>query len=84
MLVGRYTQCFLGCAEVWKRIQQAIQQMIYVAPKAKSYHYLFYGGSQGKTATYSVERDNVTLRHYLARLARCLVAYRDVLMQWRT
>jgi len=68
---------------VWERTQEAIQQMVDVAPKAKWYfsdgfdaysrlwyHFGRYEVSEGKTDTYSVEGDNAELRHYLARLAR--------------
>ena len=68
---------------VWERTQEAIQQMVNEAPKAKGYfsdgfdaysrlwyHFGRYEVSQGKNDTYSVEGDNAELRHYLARLAR--------------
>lgn len=68
---------------VWERTQEAIQQMVDDAPKAKWYfsdgfdayqrlwyHFGRYEVSEGKTDTYSVEGDNAELRHYLARLAR--------------
>jgi insertion element IS1 protein InsB len=68
---------------VWQRTQEAIQEMVDEAPKAKRYysdafdvyerlwyHWGVYEVSQGKTDTYSVEGDNAELRHYLARLAR--------------
>ena len=68
---------------VGERTQEAIQQMVDDAPKAKWYftdgfdaysrlwyHYGRYEVSQGKNDTYSVEGDNAELRHYLARLAR--------------
>jgi insertion element IS1 protein InsB len=68
---------------VWQRTQEAIQEMVDEAPKAKHYysdafdvyerlwyHWGVYEVSQGKTDTYSVEGDNAELRHYLARLAR--------------
>lgn len=68
---------------VWERTQEAIQQMVDDAPKAKWYfsdgfdayqrlwyHFGSYEVSQGKNDTYAVEGDNAELRHYLARLAR--------------
>ena len=68
---------------VEERTQEAIQQIIDEAPKAKWYfsdgfdaysrlwyHFGRYEVSQGKNDTYSVEADNAELRHYLARLAR--------------
>ena len=68
---------------VWERTQEAIQQMVDHAPKAKWYfsdgfdaysrlwyHFGRYEVSEGKNDTYSVEGDNAELRHYLARLAR--------------
>lgn len=68
---------------VWERTQQAIQEIVDDAPKAKQYtsdafdaydrlwyHYGSYEVSDGKTDPYSVEGDNAELRHYLARLAR--------------
>ena len=68
---------------VWERTQEAIQQMLDEAPKAKWYysdgldvyarlwyHFGRYEVSQGKNDTYAVEGDNAELRHYLARLAR--------------
>jgi len=68
---------------VWERTQEAIQQMVDDAPKAKWYfsdgldaysrlwyHFGRYEVSEGKNDTYSVEGDNAELRHYLARLAR--------------
>ena len=68
---------------VEERTQDAIQQMVNEAPKAKWYfsdgfdaysrlwyHFGRYEVSQGKNDTYSVEADNAELRHYLARLAR--------------
>ena len=82
-IVDRLTRCFLGFQVVWERTQEAIQEMVDVAPKAKRYysdaldaydrlwyHWGVYEVSQGKTDTYSVEADNDELRHYLARLAR--------------
>jgi insertion element IS1 protein InsB len=68
---------------VWERTQQAIQDMVDDAPKAKIYysdafdaydrlwyHFGRYEVSEGKTETFSVEGGNAELRHYLARLAR--------------
>jgi IS1 family transposase len=68
---------------VWHRTQQAIQDMVDDAPKAKWYysdafdaykrlwyHFGRYAVSKGKEDTYSVEACNAELRHYLARLAR--------------
>ncbi len=68
---------------VWVRTQQAIQNVVDQAPKAKQYYsdgfdayqWLWYHFgrheiSKGKSDTYSVEADNAELRHYLARLAR--------------
>jgi IS1 family transposase len=68
---------------VEERTQDAIQQMVDEAPKAKWYfsdgfdaysrlwyHFGRYEVSQGKNDTYSVEADYAELRHYLARLAR--------------
>jgi IS1 family transposase len=68
---------------VWERTEEAIQQMVDDAPKAKWYfrdgfeaysglwyHFGRYEVSEGKNDTYSVEGDNAELRHYLARLAR--------------
>ena len=82
-MVDRKTRCILGWAVVWVRTQEAIQQMVDQAPKAKWYysdafdayqwlwyHFGRYEVSQGKADTYSVEADNAELRHYLARLAR--------------
>jgi len=60
----------LGWAVVWERTQEAIQQMVDEAPKAKWYYFGRYEVSEGKSDTYSVEADNAELRHYLARLAR--------------
>jgi IS1 family transposase len=81
--VDRKTRCFLGCAVVWERTQEAIQLLVDNGPKAKWYHsdafdiyaQLWYHCgryevSLGKAETYSVEGDNAELRHYLARLAR--------------
>jgi len=72
----------LGWKVVWQRTQQAIQDMVDDAPKAKWYysdaydaysrlwyHFGRYEVSDGKTDTYSVEAGNAELRHYLARLA---------------
>ena len=63
---------------VWERTQQAIQDMVDEAQKAKRYysdafdvydrlryHYGSYEVSEGKADTYSVEGDNAELRHYL-------------------
>ena len=82
-IVDRFTRCYLGFKVVWQRTQEAIQEMVDEAPKAKRYysdafdiyerlwyHWGVYEVSQGKTDTYSVEGDNAELRHYLARLAR--------------
>ena len=82
-IVDRVTRCYLGCQVVWQRTQEAIQEMVDEAPKAKRYysdafdaydrlwyHWGAYEVSQGKADTYSVEGDNAELRHYLARLAR--------------
>ena len=68
---------------VWGRTQEAIQNMVDDAPKAKIYysdaldaydrlwyHFGRYEGSQGTTETFSVEGGNAKLRHILARLAR--------------
>ena len=65
------------------RTQEAIQQIVDEAPKARWYfsdgfdaysrlwyHFGRYQVSEGKNDTYSVEGDNAELRHYLARLAR--------------
>ena len=73
----------MGWAVVWERTQEAIQQIVDEAPKAKWYysdgfdayshlwyHFGRYEVSDGKSDTYSVEGDNADLRHYLARLAR--------------
>jgi IS1 family transposase len=73
----------LGWAVVWIRTQEAIQQVVDQAPKAKWYysdgfdayqwlwyHFGRYEISKGKTDTFSVEADNAELRHSLARLAR--------------
>ena len=82
-IVDRLTRCYLGFRVVWERTQEAIQEIVDEAPKAKRYfsdafdayerlwyHWGVYEVSQGKTDTYSVEADNAELRHYLARLAR--------------
>lgn len=68
---------------VWERTQQALQELVDEAPKAKHYysdafeaydrlwyHWGRYEVSPGKSETYSVEGGNAELRHYLARLAR--------------
>lgn len=68
---------------VWQRTQEALQELVDEAPKAKryysdaleAYNRLWYHGgvyqvSQGKNDTYSVEADHAELRHYLARLGR--------------
>ena len=81
--MDRRTRCFLGIAVVKERTQQAIQEVVDKATKAKwyysdafdAYDRLWYHGgryevSVGKTDTYSVEGNNAELRHYLARLAR--------------
>jgi IS1 family transposase len=81
--VDRKTRCILGWVVVEERTQEAIQQMVDEAPKAKRYfsdgfdaysrlwyHFGRYEVSEGKSDTYSVEGDNAELRHYLARLAR--------------
>lgn len=81
--MDRKTRCILGWVVVWERTQEAIQQMLDDAPKAKWYfsdgfdaysrlwyHFGRYEVSEGKNDTYSVEGDNAELRHYLARLAR--------------
>ena len=60
---------------VWERTQEAIQQMVDDAPKAKWYcsdgleaysrlwdHFGRYEVSEGKSDTYSVEADNAELR----------------------
>lgn len=73
----------MGWAVVWERTQEAIQQMVDEAPKARWYysdgfdayarlwyHFGRYAVSEGKSDTFSVEADNAELRHYLARLAR--------------
>ncbi|MCC6931976.1 MAG: IS1 family transposase [Deltaproteobacteria bacterium] len=70
-------------AVVWIRTQEAIQQVVDQASKAKwyysdgfdAYQWLWYHLGRyevykGKADTYSVEADNAELRHYLARLAR--------------
>ena len=36
-MVDRQTSCFLGWKVVWERTQQAIQDMVDSAPKAKQY-----------------------------------------------
>jgi insertion element IS1 protein InsB len=67
----------------WVRTQEAIQQIVDQASKAKwyysdgfnAYQWLWYDFgryevSKGKANTYSVEADNAELRHYLARLVR--------------
>ena len=72
-----------GLTVVWVRSQEAIQQLVDRAPKAKWYfsdgfdayrwlwyHYGRFEVAKGKSETYSVEADNAELRHYLARLAR--------------
>lgn len=82
-IVDRLTRCYLGFRVVWQRTQEAIQELVDEAPKAKRYysdafdayerlwyHWGVYEVSQGKDETYSVEGDNAELRHYLARLAR--------------
>lgn len=82
-IVDRLTRCYLGCQVAWERTQEAIQELVDEAPKAKRYysdafdvydrlwyHWGVYEVSQGKTDTYSVEADNAELRHYLARLGR--------------
>ncbi len=81
--VDRLTRCYLGFRVVWNRTQEAIQELVDEAPKAKRYysdafeaydhlwyHWGVYEISVGKRDTYSVEADNAELRHYLARLAR--------------
>ena len=68
---------------VWEHTDNAIQEMVDDAPKAKqtfrdafdAYDRLWYHGgryavSEGKRETYFVEGDHAELRHYLARLAR--------------
>ena len=82
-IVDRLTRCYLGCKVVWQRTQEAIQEMVDEAPKARRYysdafdaygrlwyHWGVYEVSEGKTDTYSVEAGNAELRHYLARLGR--------------
>ena len=82
-IVDRHTRCYLGFQVVRQRTQEAIQEMVDAAPKAKRYYsdafeayerLWYHGGayevSPGKSDTYSVEADNAELRHYLARLAR--------------
>ena len=82
-MVDRLTRCYLGYQVVWQRTQEAIQELVDEAPKAKRYysdafdaydrlwyHWGVYEVSQGKTETYSVEAGNAELRHYLARLGR--------------
>jgi len=82
-VVDRQTRCYLGWKVVWKRTQQAIQDVMDEAPKAVQYysdafdaydrlwyHFGRYAVSEGKTDTFSVVGDNAELRHYLARLAR--------------
>ena len=77
------TRCILGWAVIWVRTQEAIQQIVDQAPKAKWYysdgvdayqwlwyHFGRYQVSKGKADTYSVEADNAELLRYLARLAR--------------
>lgn len=84
-IVDRLTRCYLGFKVVWLRTQEAIQEMVDEAPKAKRYysdafdvyerlwyHWGVYEVPRGKTDTYSVEGDNAELHHYLARLARRL------------
>lgn len=83
IIVDRQTRCILAWSVVWARTQEAIQQIVDLAPKAKWYfsdgfdayqwlwyHFGRYEVSIGKSETYSVEADNAELRHYLARLAR--------------
>jgi IS1 family transposase len=78
----------LGWAVVWIPTQEAIQQVVDQAPKAKwyysdgfdAYQWLWYHlgryeVSTGKADTYSVEADNAELRHYLARKSRCFSRY---------
>jgi IS1 family transposase len=82
-VVDRQTRCYLAWAVVWVRSQEAIQQLVDRAPKAKWYfsdgfdayqwlwyHFGCFEVAKGKSETYSVEADNAELRHYLARLAR--------------
>ena len=82
-IVDRLTRCYLGFQVVWQRTQEAIQELVDEAPKAKHYysdafeaydhlwyHWGVYEVSQGEADTYSVEADNAELRHYLARLVR--------------
>ena len=87
-MVDRKTRCVLGWAVVWIRTQEAIQQVVDQAPKAKwyysdgfdAYQWLWYHlgryeVSKGKADTYSMEADNAELRHYLARRLVSLVAF---------
>ena len=73
----------VGLGMVWERTQEAIQQMLDDAPKAKwydsdgfdayarlGYHFGRYEVSEGKADTFSVEAENADLRHYLAGPAR--------------
>ena len=81
--MDRHTRCILNWKLVWTRTQEAFQELVDEAPKAKHYtsdafdlyallwyHWGRYEVSEGKAETYSVEADNSKLRHYLARLAR--------------
>jgi IS1 family transposase len=85
----------LGWAVVWDRTQEAIQQMVDEAPKAKWYysdgfdayarlwyHFGRYQVSEDKADTFSVEADNAELRHYLARLARKSRCFSRCPMRW--
>ena len=94
-VVDRKTRCILGWAVVWIRTQEAIQQVVDQAPKAKwyysdgfdayqwlCYHFGRYEVSKGKADTYSVEGDNAELRHYLARLARRSCCFSRALLRW--
>ena len=76
------TRCILGFGVVWRRDWEAMQQVVddalpahrYFSDGFPTYAQLLYPGShtvaEGKSETYSVERDNAELRHYLARLGR--------------
>lgn len=71
-LVDRLTRCYLGFEVVWQRTQEALQELVDEAPKARNYYsdafegyegLWYHGGSyevsQRKADTCSIEADNV-------------------------
>ena len=82
-MVDRQSACIVGHRVGFHRTEAVMQQMLDQAPQANVYYSdglvtygaLFYAPGKhislrDKSKTYTVERVNGVLRHYLARLAR--------------